>query len=394
MSKRWFVLLVILFVGVACNLPGGGAAVPQEGMQTAAAMTVQAALAQTTGTQGGEATAPAGGEQASPTPAPAVTVLPTAAATSTPVPTATPRPTATPKPCNLATFIKDVTVPDGTEFQPGHHFTKTWRLKNVGTCTWHNYALVFDSGEQMGAPASVALPGTVAPGQEVDVSVDMVAPGTSGTYRGNWRLRDDKGVIFGLTNGNPFWVEIKVVSPTLMPIPTLPPMTIIPLPTATPTPSTITVTLHLLLNESGHVDEGGGVGIKPWAGSYHDRRMDGFLSFDISSIPASAHIQSVTLDISDASLEGDVFGILGWMRIYHAEYGTLDAGDFVPGFPVGAIYTCSSPPAGPFSSNGLTNALISRLGHNRIQFRYQFRYTNGTHRYMLHDAILRVTYLP
>jgi len=223
MQKRWFILMAVLFVLAACSLPqSGGTAPSQDALQTAAAMTVQAALTQTTGTQGGgEATAPAGGEQASPTPAPAVTVLPTAVPTSTPVPTATPRPTATPKPCNLATFVKDVTVPDGTTFQPGAHFTKTWRLKNVGSCTWHNYALVFDSGKQMSAPPSVALPGTVAPGQVVDVSVDMIAPNTDGTYKGNWRLRDDKGVIFGLTSGNPFWVEIKVVSATASP--TLPP---------------------------------------------------------------------------------------------------------------------------------------------------------------------------
>jgi len=288
MSKRWFVLLVILFVGVACNLPGGGAAVPQEGMQTAAAMTVQAALAQTTGTQGGEATAPAGGEQASPTPAPAVTVLPTAAATSTPVPTATPRPTATPKPCNLATFIKDVTVPDGTEFQPGHHFTKTWRLKNVGTCTWHNYALVFDNGEQMGAPASVALPGTVAPGQEVDVSVDMVAPGTSGTYRGNWRLRDDKGVIFGLTNGNPFWVEIKVVPPTATPT-----MSIIILPTAPPPTFVVVLDLyqeapHATWRNSDHIE-------LPFPGADNDPR--GFARYADSYVLEDGQTHSRVLEM-------------------------------------------------------------------------------------------------
>ncbi len=221
MQKRWFFLGAVLLVLVACNLPSGGAATTpsQAELQTAAAMTVQAALTQAAGGGQNNGTAPAG--QASPTPAPAVTVLPTSTPlptpTATPVPTFTPLPTPTPKPCNLATFIKDVTVPDGTEFAPGEHFTKTWRLKNVGSCTWQNYALVFDSGAQMGAPSAVAIPGTVAPGQTVDVSVDLVAPNSAGTYKGYWRLRDDKGVIFGLTTGNPFWVEIKVVPPTLPP---------------------------------------------------------------------------------------------------------------------------------------------------------------------------------
>jgi len=38
--------------------------------------------------------------------------------------------------CDRAQFISDVTVPDGTTFAPGATFTKTWRLKNSGTCTW------------------------------------------------------------------------------------------------------------------------------------------------------------------------------------------------------------------------------------------------------------------
>ena len=227
MQKRWLILGVILIMLLACNLPGDNATAPsQDAIQTAAAMTVQAALTQPTSSGQGNATAATN----PPTSVPAVTVLPTN--TPLPAPTATPLPSATPtpKPCNVATFVKDVTVPDGTKFKPGEHFTKTWRLKNVGTCTWHNYALVFDSGDQMGAPPSVAIPGTVAPGQEVDVSVDFIAPNTDGTYKSNWRLRDDKGVVFGLTNGNPFWVEIKVVSPPTPKPPTATPTVTLPPP--------------------------------------------------------------------------------------------------------------------------------------------------------------------
>ena len=68
--------------------------------------------------------------------------------------------------CDRAQFIADVTVPDGTSFAPGIGFSKTWRLKNVGTCTWTTaYALVFDTGEKMGGPDLVSLPNTVTPGQ-------------------------------------------------------------------------------------------------------------------------------------------------------------------------------------------------------------------------------------
>jgi len=83
-----------------------------------------------------------------------------AIATNTPVPSNTPQviiatstqqpgtpteATAT-KPCDRAEFVDDVTVEDGTVFKPGETFTKTWRLKNTGSCTWTtSYRVVFDS---------------------------------------------------------------------------------------------------------------------------------------------------------------------------------------------------------------------------------------------------------
>src|SRR3990170_378646 len=61
--------------------------------------------------------------------------------------------------CDWAKFIADVTVPDGTSFNGSTPFTKTWRLKNIGSCTWTTaYALVFSSGEQMAGPLTVNLP--------------------------------------------------------------------------------------------------------------------------------------------------------------------------------------------------------------------------------------------
>ncbi|HMV28995.1 MAG TPA: NBR1-Ig-like domain-containing protein, partial [Anaerolineales bacterium] len=80
--------------------------------------------------------------------------------------------------CNWAQFVADVTIPDGTSFAPNTAFKKTWRLKNIGTCAWNSndVSLIFDSGEKMGAPASLALPTTVNPGQTVDITVDMTSP--------------------------------------------------------------------------------------------------------------------------------------------------------------------------------------------------------------------------
>jgi hypothetical protein len=112
----------------------------------------------------------------------------------------------------VATFIEDVTYEDGTIVSPGQSFIKTWRIKNVGTCTWNSeYQLVFDSGDAMSGPNSIQLTVVhIPPGETLDISVELTAPETPGTYRGDWKFRDPYGNIFGLTNGNPIWVEIEV----------------------------------------------------------------------------------------------------------------------------------------------------------------------------------------
>ena len=127
----------------------------------------------------------------------------------------------------------DVTIPDGNEMQPGQEFTKIWRLQNVGSCAWsEEYNLVWFSGDQLGAPSSVPLSGPVQPGQTADLSVDMIAPEDPGTYRGNWKLRNAEGVLFGIgpSGGSAFWVEIEVIplptgSPTAAPETTVTPTT-------------------------------------------------------------------------------------------------------------------------------------------------------------------------
>ncbi len=147
--------------------------------------------------------------------------------TFTPAPTATPGPTATPNPSactNRAQFVADVTVPDGTTFAPNTSFTKVWRLKNVGTCTWDtSYDLTFVSGASMGG-ADTPLPKSVAPGQTVDAGVNLTSPSTAGSYRGYWELKSGLGSLFGIgsTYDKPFWVDITVsgTAPATTPTPT------------------------------------------------------------------------------------------------------------------------------------------------------------------------------
>src|SRR5215211_6297182 len=116
-----------------------------------------------------------------------------------------------------AQFVSDVTVPDGTRYDPGATFTKTWRLRNVGTCTWTtSYTMVFDTGTQMGTTASVPFHTSVAPGNTIDLSVNMTAPNAAGHYLGYWKFKNAAGTLFGIgVNANrSWWVEINVSGTT------------------------------------------------------------------------------------------------------------------------------------------------------------------------------------
>ncbi len=146
-------------------------------------------------------------------PAPPATLTPLPALTPTATPFNQPPPTIAPSGCDKASFIADVTVPDGTLFSPGAAFTKTWRLKNAGSCSWTTaYKFLFYSGEQMGAPTSINVPWNVSPGQTVDLTVNLVAPSSPGKFRGHWILSNANGALFGIgANASmPIWVEINV----------------------------------------------------------------------------------------------------------------------------------------------------------------------------------------
>ncbi|MEI7903540.1 MAG: NBR1-Ig-like domain-containing protein, partial [bacterium] len=131
-------------------------------------------------------------------------------ATPTARPAATRQPSPTPTPClPNASFGDDITIPDGTRLAPGARFTKIWRVRSNGCAAWpFGSSWVFVSGERLGAPASVPM-SSVRPGSTADVSVEMVAPSAPGTYRGVWRMQDDRGRPFG----DPLWVEIVVGNP-------------------------------------------------------------------------------------------------------------------------------------------------------------------------------------
>lgn len=144
--------------------------------------------------------------------------------TATPVSTETPTPTstmeqqptailasptlpvATQGSCYNAAYVSDVTIPDGTTITAGTSFTKTWSVKNTGTCAWtKDFMIKFASGSQMGG-TTTAIGSAVAAGSSINVSVTMVAPTTAGSYTGYWRMASNAGNLFG------GYVSVQIIS--------------------------------------------------------------------------------------------------------------------------------------------------------------------------------------
>jgi predicted small lipoprotein YifL len=341
--------LIILTSITACHLPGDRV-LPTESSP-------DAFYTHSAETMSAELTALASSVTLAP---PSPTISPTSTSTSTPFYT----PSNTPIPCllvgyNAATI--DVTVPDNTVMSPGQVFTKTWRLRNLGTCTWNSsYQMVFDHGDQMGVASSYSQPltaGSVAPGKEVDVSVSLTAPMTPGTYTGYWRFRDPSNVYFGIGGTGAWVVIIKVVN-------------------------AVSVTLTPVVGESGTIRSDGG----PWpdytAGESNadiTKTAQTYLSYNISSIPAGATITEAKFDLTAYSTMGNPLPGLGVLNAYVTDFGaTLDSADFVSGLPSGNVADWGSLAALNVIelSNELKAAVQSELGSSRMIIRLQFGGSN------------------
>ena len=97
---------------------------------------------------------------------------------------------------DLATV--DVTIPEGTIMNPGQGFTKTWKIKNTGACTWDDYSLIYAGYmDKMSSDDHVRLDILVEPGQEVEISVNFKAPKAVGEYVSAWQMANAKGIPFG-----------------------------------------------------------------------------------------------------------------------------------------------------------------------------------------------------
>jgi len=194
--------ILAIISAAAFLLAACGSALDESAVATAVAMTVQAQdtkeAAQATSTPFS-------------TNIPPLFASPTAGATKAP-PTAPPSPVGGGSSTCIGASLVGETVPDGTIMNPGQVFTKTWRIKNTGTCPWDStWKLVFTQGDLMGGAYIYNFPQPAAPGQTVDVPLVLTAPATDGIYKGYWKIQSPWGGIFGVGDyDSAFWVQIVV----------------------------------------------------------------------------------------------------------------------------------------------------------------------------------------
>jgi polar amino acid transport system substrate-binding protein len=152
---------------------------------------------------------------AEPPPLPTPLPLPTPVRVTPVVPPVTPAPAVC---LDGMDFVADLNYADNNMTSPaifsaGQAFQKSWRIRNVGTCTWDSrYTLTYTAANPAGSPIGgnpVSVSTVVPPGSTYDVTVSITAPRQPGRYQSFWSMRSPSGMFFG----DRLWVGIDVVTP-------------------------------------------------------------------------------------------------------------------------------------------------------------------------------------
>jgi hypothetical protein len=162
--------------------------------------------------------------------------------------------------------------------------------------------------------------------------VNLVAPSTPGTYRGNWQLQSPDGTEYSSV------IYVEIVVPAA-PSPTETPGSGAP-PAPTPAPSEPEETTIFIQLDAGNSGSGGsgGAGAAQAGDDPSDTRVIAQISWDLSPIPAGAEIVSAKIhwstqcfrggDVGDCTGARNPFPVmgndrLGYLEILHYHYGDL-----------------------------------------------------------------------
>ncbi|GAA5967322.1 hypothetical protein JCM21900_002120 [Sporobolomyces salmonicolor] len=105
-------------------------------------------------------------------------------------------------------FVKDITLHDGSVVPAGSEFCKIWKVRNTGTIAWPaSTRLVHVGGFTSTSKVSSFAVAAAQPGEQVEIQCECKAPEEDGRYMDFWRLSSDEGLF-----GDRLWVDITVES--------------------------------------------------------------------------------------------------------------------------------------------------------------------------------------
>ena len=118
-----------------------------------------------------------------------------------------PLPTSQANCVNQLRFLEDLTIPDGTEVNPGERITKRWLIRNDGSCNWdQSYSMQLISGLALGT-AKIQQLYPARQNTKAILEIVFTAPDNTGRYNSWWQAFDSSGQRFG----DPVYLEISVV---------------------------------------------------------------------------------------------------------------------------------------------------------------------------------------
>ena len=125
-----------------------------------------------------------------PSPTPTfIFILPTAT-----VPSDTPTPYVSKSGDTYSCQIVAQSPANNASFASGANFDANWRVENSGSSIWdaNSADYRFLSGDKLHKSNIYDFPKTTAPGEQVDLTVNMKAPKDAGTYSTTWEIRIGK----------------------------------------------------------------------------------------------------------------------------------------------------------------------------------------------------------
>ena len=142
---------------------------------------------------------------------------------------------------------------------------------------------------------------------------------------------------------------------------------------------TVFVTLTLVLDvdaaNSGHIRAAASISSAPNVGDDSTNEpLRGYLSWDLSSIPAGSTVETASLDLTAASIgQGSPFADLGDLEAGATDYGTLDPSDWsVTSTPIASFSGL------PVAALDVTGQVAAAVGGSQDSFQVILRFASDT----------------